>query len=189
MDGYTAYKLYLAIKLHFSKESYDVFKTKGRLRATEDSYYKRNDRGIFEGLSYKFKSEKEYIQYIASNFMYDHPNVLYDPYDYGMNYYKEFIKRKQSITRFFEDDLTKVEDYIGITTDCYEIFNLYLKDEIKLESLVILDTLENICDNVSNALIDDRILLVKKSHGFIKFDKQKIATVYVNFLRENRVDG
>lgn len=184
MDGFLAYKFYLAVKLHFTNESYNVFTSKGRVRASYDSYLKRNDKGLFEGISYKFPQEKDYIQYLASNFMYGHPNVMYDSYDNGMILYKEFIKRKQSITRVFADDLSNLE-----SCDCGDIFNLYMKKVITLESVVILDTLENVCDNIQNALIDDQIQLIKKSRGFVKFDKGKIATTYINFLKEIKENG
>jgi len=184
MDGYLAYKFYLAIKLHFTNDSYNVFVNKGRIKATYSSFLKRNDKGIFETLSRKFNSEKEYIQYIASNFMYGHPNVIYDSYDNGMIQYMEYIKRKQSITRVFVDGLSKLE-----TMDCGEIFEAYLKKVITLESIVILDTIENVCDNVYNVLVEDQIRLIRKSAGFVKFDKGKIINAYVNFLEDLRTDG
>ena len=184
MDGYTAYKLYLAIKLHFTSDSYDVFINKGRVRATYDSYQKRNDRSIFEALSYKLKSEKEYIQYIASNFMYGHPNVIYESFDDGMVRYMEYTKRKQSITRVFVDGLSKLH-----TVDCHEIFDAYLKNVIALETVVILDTLENVCDRAYNPLVEDQMRLIRKSQGFVKFDKSKIVKEYIKFLEDLRVDG
>ena len=179
MDGFLAYKFYLAIKLHFTSDSYDVFKSKGRVRATYESYLKRNDKGLFDALCYKFPQEKEYIQYIASNFMYGHPNVIYDSYDDGLVLYMRYIKRKQSITRVFADDLTKLTSY-----DCGDIFEAYLKNVITLESMVILDSIENVCDNVQNVLVEDQIRLIRKSRGFVKFDNSKIVTTYLNFLKE-----
>ena len=116
--------------------------------------------------------------------MYDEQNFIYVNYDNEMVYYKEFIKRKQSITRVFVDDLSKIE-----SIDSGIIFESYLKNVITFETLVILDTLENVCNNVHNVLIDDRIRLVKKSRGFVKFDKSKIVKSYVEFLKENLVDG
>ena len=184
MDGFLAYRFYLALKLHFTSDSYDVFKHKGYTKTNYEKFLRRNDRNIFEGLAYKFNSEKEYIQYIASNFMYDHSNVIYDGYDSGMLRYMEYIKRKQSITRVFVDDLTKLN-----SIDTYEIFDAYLKNVITLETLVILDTLENVCDNVQNVLIDDRIRLVRKSRKFVKFDTDKITKAYVTFLEDLRTDG
>ena len=184
MDGFLAYRFYLALKLHFTSDSYDVFEHKGHTKTSYQSFLKRNDRNIFEGLAYKFNSEKEYIQYIASNFMYDHPNVIYDGYDNGMSRYMEYIKRKQSITRIFVDGLSKLN-----TIDCHEIFDAYLKNVITLETLIILDTLENVCDNVQNILIEDRIRLIRKSRKFVKFDTGKIAKAYVTFLEDLRTDG
>lgn len=179
MDGFLAYKFYLAVKLHFSSDSYDVFRSNGRIKATYESYLKRNDKGLFEGIAYKFPQEKEYIQYIASNFMYGHPNVIYDSYDDGMARYMEYVKRKQSITRVFANDLTKITSY-----DCHYIFDAYLKNLITLETVVILDTLENVCDSVYNVLVEDQVRLVKKSRKFVKFDNDKIVANYKQFLED-----
>lgn len=184
MDGYLAYKFYLAVKLHFTNDSYDVFKSKGRVKATYESYLKRNDRGLFESLAYKLKSEKEYIQYIASNFMYGNNNIIYGSYDDGMINYMEYIKRKQSITRVFVDDLSKLQ-----TIDCHEIFDAYLKGIITLETVVILDSLENVCDSVYNILVENQIRLIRKARGFVKFNKAKIVQEYINFLEDLRIDG
>jgi hypothetical protein len=179
MDGFLAYKFYLAVKLHFTSDSYDVFKSGGRVKATYESYMKRNDKGLFEAIAYKFPQEKEYIQYVASNFMYGHPNVIYDSYDDGMMRYMEYVKRKQSITRVFADGLTKLKSY-----DCGEIFEAYLKNVITLESMVILDSIENVCDSVQNVLVEDQIRLIRKSRRFVKFDKSRIVATYLDFLKE-----
>ena len=38
MNGYEAYKLYLAIKLHFSTEDYDFIKHNGKVNCSLDSF-------------------------------------------------------------------------------------------------------------------------------------------------------
>jgi hypothetical protein len=49
--GFDAYKIYTAIKLHFDSDSYDYFKYNGSIRATENSFHKRNDVYFFEKLA------------------------------------------------------------------------------------------------------------------------------------------
>ena len=46
-DGYEAYKKYLAIKLHFTKDRYDYFKFNGQTKASYESFIQRNDKYFF----------------------------------------------------------------------------------------------------------------------------------------------
>ena len=48
MDGFKAYKYYMAIKLHFTSLKYNVFETRGHVKGTRDTFNSRNDRYIFE---------------------------------------------------------------------------------------------------------------------------------------------
>ena len=47
MDGFDVYKIYLAIKLHFTSESYDYFKHNGKTTARLATFTKRRDRYFF----------------------------------------------------------------------------------------------------------------------------------------------
>lgn len=186
MNGYQAYQLYLAVKLHFTSDSYDVFKANGKTRVSYDSFMKRNDKYLFEKLASKFNSAPQYIQFIASNFMYGCHNVIYEDYNMTSSNYKEYIKRKQSITRIFEDDLSKIDNLNSHQDIGFNVFQLYLTNIIKLESVVIFDTLENIVDNQNNPMVEDIMKLISKSRGFVKFDPSNIVRVYCNFLKEIR---
>ena len=55
--GYNAYKTYVALKNHFTSDSYDYFKYKGRVRVKEESFLKRKDKFYFE------KIEKKYLTF------------------------------------------------------------------------------------------------------------------------------
>ena len=49
-----AYRCYLALKNHFTKDHYDYHKYRGKTRATNQAFYKRKDRFWFE----KFARQK-----------------------------------------------------------------------------------------------------------------------------------
>ena len=78
MDGFKAFKYYLAIKLHFTNPKYNVFERKGKLRGTRETFLTRNDHYLFEKIARRFDNDQQLIRYIASNFMYDNPNVVYN---------------------------------------------------------------------------------------------------------------
>ena len=62
-DGFSVFKTYLAIKLHFSSDTYDYFKYEGKVNCKLETFTKRNDRYFFHKLSTKYKPT-EIINYI-----------------------------------------------------------------------------------------------------------------------------
>ena len=53
MTGFEVYKMYLALKQHFTKQDYDYFKYRGKVRANEKSFEQRRDRYFFKKLATK----------------------------------------------------------------------------------------------------------------------------------------
>ena len=68
--GFDVFKTYLAIKLHFTSDSYDYFKYEGKINCKLDTFTKRNDRYFFHKLSTKYKQD-EIIDFFVSNFLSD----------------------------------------------------------------------------------------------------------------------
>jgi len=68
MVPFDTYKTYLALKNHFTKDSYDYHKYQGKSRASLQSFYKRRDRYWFEKLS-RQKEDKEVIDFFVANFI------------------------------------------------------------------------------------------------------------------------
>ena len=68
MSPFECYKTYIAIKNHFTKDTYDYHKYLGKTRVTLQSFYKRKDRFWFEKLS-RNKSDQEILNFFVSNFV------------------------------------------------------------------------------------------------------------------------
>jgi len=192
MDGFRAYKYYMAIKLHFTDPKFDVFVNRGRVKGSLQTFQTRSDRYLFEKLARQFPQDKECIQYFAANFMYGNRNVIYEA-DEAMDNYKEFIRRKQSITRVFIDDLDTVikehAQYDFSRNQIPDVIQLFLAGKVTLETLSILNTLDNFVAVMKqnehlNLLLSDTIMLIEKSKGFVKYDSYKIMSHYINFLED-----
>ena len=56
-EGYEAYKKYLAIKLHFTKDEFDFFRYGGTTKAKFETFTKRNDRYFFVKAARKYGDE------------------------------------------------------------------------------------------------------------------------------------
>ena len=106
--GFDVFKTYLAIKLHFTSDSYDYFKYEGKINCKLDTFTKRNDRYFFHKLSTKYKQD-EIIDFFVSNFLSDDKkwigNLLQND---GKDVYLDFKKRKESFNYFFRSDCNNV---------------------------------------------------------------------------------
>ena len=191
MDGFKAFKYYTAIKLHFTDPTFNVFINRGHVKGSFEKFRARNDHLLFEKLARQF-SDKEYIQYIASNFMYGNADVIYDPAE-AMANYKEYIRRKQSITKVFADDLATIVDssaqYEFSGLQIPDVLQLLMAKRITLETISILNDMDAIVDklrqsNQMTLLFGDVLLKIDKSKGFVKYDSSKIMSHYLQFLED-----
>ena len=75
-----AYRCYLSLKNHFTKDKYDYHKYRGKVRATNAAFYKRKDRFWFEKFA-RQKNDKEVVDFFVSNFVYstDHGTMVMFP--------------------------------------------------------------------------------------------------------------
>ena len=192
MDAYKAYQYYLAIKLHFTTDNYDIRIHKGRVKAPYQSFIKRRDVKLFEKFATIYK-DQEYIKFLASNFIYGNYNVVYDTTNAPIQIYKHFQKQIQSITHVFENDLTNLTFNINMGVNhedyCTQIFNQYIGNKISAETIIILDTLENIVDNVHLMMFDCQLRTIRKAQMFVKFNKPNIIKHYCNFIKEIKANG
>jgi hypothetical protein len=191
MDGFRAFKYYTALKLHFTDPKFDVFVNRGRVRGTLQRFQMRNDRLLFEKLARQFPIDKEYIQYIASNLMYDNPDVVYQS-DEGMANYKEFLRRRQSITRVFQDDLDTIvksgAQYKIVDDNIPDVIQLLISKKITIETAVILNQLDDFIGKIESnhvhLMFGNLIMRIVKSTKFVKYDSYKVMNHYQNFIEE-----
>lgn len=195
MTGYKAYRYYLAIKLHFTTDKFNVFDNHGAVKYSQSKFESRNDKYIFEKLSRKFKTDKEYIQFLASNFMYGNPDVVYSGSE-ALDNFIEYTRRKQSITKIFTDDCyTIIYEKEKFKKNCTNnelpyIISLYLSNRITLESIRILDDKLDLLHNLKMEnqtlykMFEDAFRIVEKAKGFVKYDKTKTNPVIENLLDE-----
>ena len=200
MDGFKAYKYYMAVKLHFTKDDFDVFKNRGNIKGTREAFNARNDRYGFEKLARKFPVDRDLIQFFASNFAYGNDAVVYASEE-AETILLEWNKRKQSITKIFADDCNKIlmdayknklkeDDIFNLTNKTYSsILKLYLGKQISLETVRIIDDLQPVIQswkqNSSMLLLwENEIRRIEKSKGFVKYDKDKVIKVFTDFKEE-----
>ena len=67
MDEYSVYKMYIALKLHFTTENYDVIAQRGKVRASRQAFAKRKDLYSIKKVS-KTYSDEEVANFLVANF-------------------------------------------------------------------------------------------------------------------------
>jgi len=198
MTGFKAFRYYLALKLHFNNDKYNVFENKGNIKYSYENFNSRNDRHIFEKLARKFDTDKDLIQFLVANFAYGHDNMIF-AIEEANEYYLEWQKRKQSISRIFKDDLNTIElesqknalsidQIINFTLNEYpSIIKLYLGKKIAIESISILNDLLDFIpkwkQNPSAMLIlESDIRRIEKLKGFVKYEAERIKPIFNEFI-------
>lgn len=190
----------MAVKLHFTKDGFDVFKNRGNVKGTREAFNARNDRYMFDKLARKFPVDKDMIQFFVANFAYGNDAAIYS-YEEAETNLLEWNRRKQSITKIFSDDCGKIlmdayknkhkEDAIfNLTNKSYSsILKLFLGGQISLETVRILDDLKPMVEtwknNTSMVLLwENELRRIEKSKGFVKYDSDKVSKVFNDFMQE-----
>jgi len=194
MDGMNAYSVYLAIKNHFTIDEYDYFKYNKKIRVSENSFLKRKDKYHFVRLG---KSKGSYLEnFLVANFIVD-PKIWVGELltDRGERTYKEWLKRRESMTYIFENEVSFLDGKSPLEMNKLfevesgghpEIIRKYLQKDISIESLIILDDILTFIDDYDNILYDplygEVSRLCKKYKPFISFDKNKCISTLKNMV-------
>lgn len=180
---FEVYNQYLSFKQHFTKESYDYFKYGGKTRASIKTFNKRKDRYFFEKIS-RQKSDEEIKNYFLSNFITEDASKIWirEIIHNGEKTYIEWQKRIQSMgylfseecRNIFQDDKKFDKFFLCNNGQHPDIFKLYLKKEISLETFVILDKILGFRKNFDKKIMDPVwetvSLLLYKYEPFLNID-------------------
>jgi len=192
MMPYDAYKCYLSLKNHFTKDSYDYHKYCGKSRASVQSFYKRKDRFWFERVT-RQKTDQEIVEFFVSNFITcTDPSKLWigEIIREGETRYAEWKKRNQSLSYVFKEetqklfDSKKVDDVFDCSKGHPPVLKNYLSGNISMETLVIYDKIFLFRDKFDKQLSDpvwETVRMkMKKYSPFLNIDVPR----YKNILKE-----
>ena len=199
ITGFRCYKYYIAIKLHFTKDNYNVFETRGNVKGSEEAFIARNDRYIFERIARKYDTDQKVIKYFVANFSYGNDAVVYNENDAEDNL-QEFTRRRESLTRVVSNDLNEVilqKEKQGLSRKQVFEFNLdspplllkmYLGGKVTIETMFLLNKINGYLqlwhNNSSMLLWEEEIRRIEKCEGFVKFNESKLSPIYASFIEE-----
>ena len=162
MMPFDSYKCYLAMKNHFTKDNYDYLKYRGKVRATQQAFYKRKDRFWFEKFS-RQKTDKEVEEFFVANFTScPDPESLWigEMIKEGEGRYQDWQKKVQSLSYVFKEQVNnlfddrKVDDVFDCSKGHPHILRSYLGGKTSLETLVICDRIFEYGKNFDKKLKD-----------------------------------
>ena len=192
-----AYRCYLALKNHFTKDKYDYHKYRGKVRATNAAFYKRKDRFWFEKFA-RQKDDKEIVDFFVSNFIYStDPATMWigEMIKEGEGRYQEWKKKTQSLSYIFKDEVNVLfeEKKIDEVFDCSHghppILKSYLGKKTSLETLVICDRIleyrKDWDKNLNDPVWETVSRKIKKYSPFLNIDVPR----YKKILKEVVING
>ena len=147
MMPFECYKTYLALKNHFTKNSYDYFTYNKKTRASLQSFYKRKDRFFFEKMS-RQRDEKEVENFFVANFVScNDPETLWigEIMREGDERFQSWQKKVQSLSYIFKEESqslfeeNKFDDVFNCSKGHPPLLKKFLSGNISLETLVIYD--------------------------------------------------
>lgn len=185
-----AYRCYLSMKNHFTKDKYDYHKYRGKVRATNQAFYKRKDRFWFEKLA-RNKSDQEVVEFFVSNFITcTDPGKLWigELIKEGEGRYTEWKKRNQSLSYVFKEETESVFSdgnfdsmFAMDGTRHPQILKEYLRKNISIETLVILDKIlgfrENFDSHLKDPVWETVSMRIKKYSPFLNIDVQRYKQI------------
>ena len=203
MNGFEVYKVYLAIKLHFTSknQSYDFHKHGGRTTARLETFTKRRDRYFFHKLS-KSYNDITIVDYFVSNFVTNTNLWVGDIIGHsGDEAYKEWSKRLESLHYYYEQDIDYILERMTANKMHFDdiftskdgqhppILKMVLSKKICVETFVILEDIlsfakrldKDISETVLWPKMHDRVI---RYRPFMKFNNTKYKMTLKNKLKE-----
>ena len=195
MEAFEAYKIYTAVKNHFVLDSYDYFKYNKKINLSYNSFLNRRDKIFFAKLG---KRKEDYLEdFLVSNFLHD-PKMWIGELlsEDSETKYKEWKRRQESLTYIFKNEVEfmdgwnseELEEWFQVQYGEHpNIIRMYLRKEISLETLTMLNSILNFMNRYDKEVTDpvykEVSKLCKKYQPFLRFDKSKVKSILRDLIQ------
>jgi len=195
MEPYDVYKYYMAMKLHFESDTYEAPKYNYKTSARPQSFFKRRDKYHFAKLGRKCDEPKELIDFFTAQFTASDKTWVGDMLQ-DEEKYTDWQKRQQSLSYNFEQDINKLAEEAGTFDEMLEtregnnyplVIEMFLQDEISLETVVILDRLTGFMRRADRTISEtivwpDLSKRIRKYGLLLRFDKDRMRRVVLRIF-------
>ena len=165
-EGFETFKTYIAVRNHFTQDSYDYFKYNGKTRVNGDSFLKRKDKFFFAKLERRLSKEERLYFFVANFVANDHSWSGSLVSDQSMEVYNEWKNKIQSLSYNFNENCKKLKEIVDLSEKGFDdlfmangshppLLKLFLRKEVSLETMVLLDRVLGYANRWSTELDDD----------------------------------
>jgi hypothetical protein len=203
MNGFEVYKIYLAVKLHFTSknQSYDFHKHNGRTTARLGTFTKRRDRYFFHKLS-KLYNDRDIADYFVSNFVTNTNLWVGDIIGrLGDENFKLWQKKIEALSYYYEQDIDYIIEQMNTKDITFDdifiskvgqhphILKYFLSKRINFETFIILDDILNFSRQL-NKSITEKVLWPKlyermiRYKPFLKYNTTKYKQILKKKIKE-----
>jgi hypothetical protein len=187
MQPFDAYSMYNALKLHFEQDSYDAVKYNFKSNVSPKSFFARKDKYFFAKLAKTY--DDKLLQYYIANFKNGISYVGDMLNEGGETNFKQHMKVRESIHREFQKDINGLIDMdiqfddLFMTKQTHPlIVKLLMREEISLETVVILDSILGFMKREGSKITEtiiwpDISRKIMKYKPFVDFNKDKCVSI------------
>jgi hypothetical protein len=186
MTSYEAYITYLAVKMHFSRGTYDFFKYHGQVKTSKEVFDARRDIMKFQKMS---RIKYPLHEYLAVNLR-DNASIWVGEVlrpEAELNYLK-YRKIIESFAYHLGNELEKIGCIktslrIGSDGEVPKLLDLHLSGAVSLETIIVLDDLIGFSKKFDkkmtlNPLWEDISYKMNKFRPFmVSYDKKKLSDI------------
>tara|TARA_B110000503_G_scaffold93964_1_gene141681 strand:- start:304 stop:912 length:609 start_codon:yes stop_codon:yes gene_type:complete len=181
-ESFNAYVKFLALRKHFTTDSYDYFKYNGKVRANRETFMSRPDAYSFAKLAKK----DDYVNLIMSNLLINNKVWVRDLLDSECEArHTNWKKRVESLGYIFKSELAHCDDeykrnFISKDGQHPHVMTLFLQRKISLETFTILAHSANIFSYWQEKVVDkhvsfDIINKSRKYKPFLDYNEERFA--------------
>jgi len=193
MTPYQVGKAYIALKAHFTKDSYDVIRSNGRINYPRAKFEERKDRHRCEKMAINMRDD-EIVKFFVANFS-RKPDYsgLFD--DQSETRYREWCGYIESLSYNYGNEVKSLlldakdsqmcynDVFVGAEGQHPPVLNAYMGKQISIETFIILDRLNRFTDNITvDVVSEDTLRIARKYSPFLKVDLE----TYDNITRTVR---
>jgi hypothetical protein len=180
MKGFEAFKIYQAMRLHFTQDNYNAIKYNFKVNVKQSAFQARRDRVIFEFCENKRPNREKLISYFLSNFI---TGKLYIR-DFNEEAHASRIARLESLTYNFQKEM-KIVAESGISFDkaCSSFeqdsfIGHLMRNEVSLETIILVDLLVDFVKDLRKlpdpiGVYTEWLLRLEKYRLFFKMPEKK----------------
>jgi hypothetical protein len=192
--GFEVFKTYLAVKLHFTTDSYDYHKYEGKVNCKLDTFTKRNDRYFFHKLSTIY-NQNDVLGFFVSNFLVDSNKWVGSLIrNDGQDVFTEWKKRNESFEYYFRSDCVHIfndfnarhlsfdDGFSSFGGQHPRFFQLVLSKKISYETAIVFNKILSYSKSWNKQIVEQVVWPIhakrlSKYEQFVKYNETKCKLI------------